>query len=172
MKFPAAMALIHVDLTGYPHTACIHLMPCSVDGKSYTFPAISSALRFVFDGVSGCHCPLFWVSGIRYRPCSSRTPMNMGAFLHRISTSVSLCTVTPFLVKMDMVPSSAVFPTLMSDDGKSLKVSALDARSDNCGNGSCVTFDALHISPFATLTLLVDFRKIGIPAAFLSFSLI
>ena len=31
MKFPAAMALSHVDLTGYPHTACIHLIPCSDD---------------------------------------------------------------------------------------------------------------------------------------------
>jgi hypothetical protein len=72
---------------------------------------------------------------------------------------------------MEIVPSSAVFPTLMSDVGKPLKVSALDARSDNCGNGSRVTFDALHVSPFATLTLLVDFRKIGIPAAFQSFSI-
>ena len=171
MKFPAAMALSHVDLTGYPHTACIHLIPCSVDGRSYTLPAISSALRFFLDGFSGCHCPRFWMSGMRYRPCSSLTPTKSGALVHRISTSVSLWTVTPVLVKMEMVPSSAVFPTLMSDVGKSLNVSARDARSDNCVKGSFVTFSALHISPFATITRLVDFRRIGNPAAFLSFSL-
>ena len=34
MKLPAWTALIQVDFTGYPHTACIHLMACSVDGKS------------------------------------------------------------------------------------------------------------------------------------------
>ncbi len=33
-KLPALIAFNHVDLTGYPQTACIHLMACSVDGKS------------------------------------------------------------------------------------------------------------------------------------------
>lgn len=32
MKLPALMALIHVDLIGYPHTACIHLIACLMDG--------------------------------------------------------------------------------------------------------------------------------------------
>ena len=59
MKFPAAMALSHVDLTGYLHTACIHFIPCSVDGRLYTLFAFSSACRAFLDGVLGCHCPLF-----------------------------------------------------------------------------------------------------------------
>ena len=136
MKFPAAMALSHVDFTGYPHTACIHLIPCSVDGKSYTLFAVSNFRRSFFDGVRGCHCPRCCMSGMRYRPCSSRIPISIGAFLYLINTSVSLCTVTPVLVKMEMVPSSAVLPTLISEVGKLLNVSAFAARFDNCLNGS------------------------------------
>ena len=59
MKFPAAMALSYVDLTGYLHTACIHFIPCSVDGRLYTLLACSSACCAFLDGVLGCHCPLF-----------------------------------------------------------------------------------------------------------------
>ncbi len=59
MKFLAAMALSHVDLTGYPHTACIHFIPCSVDGRLYTLFAFSSECQAFLDGVLGCHCPLF-----------------------------------------------------------------------------------------------------------------
>ncbi len=66
MKFPAAMALSHVDFTGYPHTACIHFIPCSVDGRSYTLFAFSSVCRALLVGVLGCHCPLFWMSGMRF----------------------------------------------------------------------------------------------------------
>ena len=33
MNFPAEMALSHIDLTEYPYTACIHFIPCSVDGR-------------------------------------------------------------------------------------------------------------------------------------------
>ena len=171
MKFPAAMALSHVDLTGYPHTACIHFIPCSVEGRSYTLLAFSSACRAFLDGVLGCHCPLFWINGMRYRPCSSRTPMSSGAPLHLMSTSVSLCTVTPVLVKIEMVPSSDVFPTLINDVGKLVNVSAVVARFDSCGKGSRVTFFALHVSPFATLTFLFDERKMGMHASFLSSSL-
>ena len=43
LKFPAVIALSHIDLTGYPHTACIHFIFCSVDGKLYTLFAFSSA---------------------------------------------------------------------------------------------------------------------------------
>ena len=168
MNFPAAMALIHVYLTGYPHTACIHFTPCSVDGRLYTLLACSSACRAFLDGVLGCHCPLFWMSGIRYRPCSSHTPMSIGAPLHLMRTSVSLCTVTPVLVKMEMVPSLEVFPTPINDVGKSVNVSACVARFDNCGKGSQVTCFALHVLPFATLTFLLDERKMGIHASFLS----
>ena len=133
MKFPAAMALSHVDLTGYLHTACIHFIPCSVDGRSYTLLAFSRACRAFLDGVRGCHCPLFWMSGMRYCPCFSCTPMRTGAPLHLMSTSVSLCTVTPVLVKMEMVPSSEFFPMLSSDVGKLVNVSACVACFDIVG---------------------------------------
>ena len=156
MKFPAAMALNHVDLTGYPHTACILFLPCSVDGRLYSLLAFSSLCRAFLDGVLGCHCPFFWMSGMRYFPCSSRTPMSRGAPFHLMSTSVSLCSVTSVLVKMEIVPSSEVFPTLICDVGKLVKVSAFVARFDNCGKGSRVTFFALHVSPFNTPNFLYD----------------
>jgi hypothetical protein len=76
--------------------------------------------------------------------------MSSGAPLHLMSTSVSLCTVTPVFVKIDMVPSSDVFPTLINDVGKFVNVSAVVARFDNCGKGSQVTCFALHVLPFAT----------------------
>ncbi len=101
------------------------------------------------------------------RPCSSRTPMSSGAPLHLMSTSVSLCTITLVFVNIEMVPSSEVFPTLISDVGKLLNVSAVIACSDNCGKGSCVTFFALHFPPFATSTFLLDERRMGIHASFL-----
>ncbi len=104
---------------------------------------------------------------MRYRPCSSRTPMSIGAPLHLMSTSASLCTVTPVFVKIDMVPSSDVFLTLIKDVGKLVNVSAVVARFDNCGKGSRVTFFALHVSPFATETFLFDERKMGMHASFL-----
>ena len=167
MKFPAAMALSQVDLTGYPHTVCIHFIPCSVDGRSYTLFAFSSACRAFLDGVLGCHCPFFLMSGMRYRPCLSRIPMSNRAALHLMSTYVPLCTVAPVLVKMEMVPLSEVFPTLINDVGKLVNVSVFVARFDNCGKGSRVTFFALHVSPFATPTFLFDERKMGMHASFL-----
>ena len=89
---------------------------------------------------------------MRYCPFLFHNPMSSRASLHMMSISVSLCTVTPVLVKMEMVPSAEVFPTLISDVGKLEKVSAFVARFDNCGKGSCVTFFALHVSPFAIPT--------------------
>ena len=62
--------------------------------------------------------------------------MSIEAPLHLMSTSVSLSTVTPILVKMKMVPSSEVFPTLINNVGKPVNVSACVARFDNCENGS------------------------------------
>ena len=171
MKFHAAMALSPVDLTGYPHTACIHFIPCSVGSRLYTLLALSSVCCEFLDGVLGCHCPLFWMSGMWYRPCSSRTPMSIGALLHLMSTSVSLCTVTPVLVKMEMVPLSEVFPMLINDVGKSVNVSACVPRFDNCGKRSRVTCFALHVLPFATPTFLLDERKMGIHTSFLLSSL-
>ena len=88
-----------------------------------------------------------------------------------MSTSVSLCTVTPVFVKMEMVPLSEVFSTLINDVGKLVNVSACVARFDNCGKGSCVTCFALHVLPFATLTFLLDERRMGIHASFILSSL-
>ena len=93
--------------------------------------------------------------------------MSSGAPLHLMSTSVSLCTVTPVFVNIEMVPSSEVFPTLISDVGKLVNVSAVVARFDSCGKGSCLTFFALHVSPFSTPTFLFYERKMGMHASFL-----
>lgn len=160
-KFPALIALSHVDLTGYPHTACIHLIACSVEGKSYTLFALSRTCFAFLLGRLGCHCPFCCNSGILYLPCSSLTPMSIGCPLHLISTSSSLSTVTPPLVKIDMVPSSAVLPTLMSDVGKSANESACVAMLDSCGMGRRVTYFALLDPPFATPTLLLDCFRMG-----------
>ena len=65
--------------------------------------------------------------------------MNSGLFLHVMSTSFLLCTVTPSLVKIDIVPSLAVFPTLIRDVGNSLNVSACLAFDDNDGKDKLVT---------------------------------
>ena len=105
---------------------------------------------------------------MQYCPCLSHTPMSSGAPLHLMSTSVSLCTVTPVFVKMDMVPSSEVLPKLISEVGKLVNVSAVVACFENCGKGSCVTFFALHLPPFTTSTFLLDERRMGIHASFLS----
>ena len=93
---------------------------------------------------------------------SSRAP------LYLMSTLVSLCMATPVLVKMEMVPSLEVFPTLINDVGKLVTVSAFVACFDNCGKGSRVTFFALHVFQFATPTFLFDERKMGMHAYFLS----
>jgi hypothetical protein len=69
-------------------------------------------------------------------------------------------------MKMKIVPSLEVCPTLISDVGKLMNVSAFVARFDNCGKGSRVTFFALHVSPFAVSTFLFDERKMGMHASF------
>ena len=75
-----------------------------------------------------------------------------------MSTSVSLCTVTPFLVKIDIVPLLAVLPMLINDEGmKSWNVSACFALADRSFNGSCVTNFAWLTPPLTTPTHLVDF---------------
>jgi hypothetical protein len=80
-----------------------------------------------------------------------------------MSASCSLCTVTPSFVKIDIVPSSDVLPTLISDLGKSSNESALAARSDNCLNGRRLPCLAVLVPPLATPTRFVDGRKIGRP---------
>ena len=84
----------------------------------------------------------------------SNTPTRIGSPLQVISTSVSLCTVTPSLVKIEIVPSSAVLPTLIKDVGKSLKESACAALLDSRWIGSLVTYAALLVLPLATPILV------------------
>ena len=44
--------------------------------------------------------------------------------------------MTPSLVEIDMFPSSAVLPTLIKDDEKSVDISASATSLDNCGKRS------------------------------------
>ena len=87
-------------------------------------------------------------------------PTNIGSPLHVMSTLCSLCTVTPSFVKIDIVPSSDILPTLISELGKLLNESALAARSDNCLNGRRLTYRAVLVPPLATPTRFVDGCKI------------
>ena len=165
------MAFIHVELTGYPQNSRIHLIASSLDGRSYTICAIWIFLLAAFVGLHGCHCPWYWVNGIRYLPHSSLLPMRMGLLWQVMRTSSSLCIVTPSFVKMDTLPSSAVLPTLISKVGNSSNVSASAAFMESCGNGSEVTYLPLQDPPLATPTLLSDILNIGRPNLVLYFSL-
>ena len=80
--------------------------------------------------------------------------------------------MTLSLVKIEIVPSSAVLPTLINDDEKLSKVSAWLAFGDSCGNGSWVVCLAMLLQPLATPTRLVERLRIGRPAAMRSVSLI
>ena len=163
------MAFIHVGLTGYTHTVCIHLIASSLDGRSYTLCSSCSCLITAFVGLRGCHCPWSWVNGIRYLPRSSFLPTRMVFLWHVMSKSSSLYSVTPSLVKMDKLPSSAVFSTLISDVGNYSNVSASAAFLESCGNGSEVTYLALQAPSLATPTFLYDIINIGRPNFVLSF---
>ena len=112
------------------------------------------------------------MSGMRYCQWLLQTPMRMGLSFHMIRMSCVLYTFTPSLVKIEILPLSAVFPTLISNVGKLGNVSTNLAFFDRAGKGSCVTDLPLHFSLFDTTTCLVDGLNIGRPAAFLSVSLI
>jgi hypothetical protein len=101
--------------------------------------ACRSAFRTYLDGHLGCHYPHCCINGIQYCPLPSRTPMRMGLPLHMMSTSSSLNTVMPVLVKTDMVLLPEVLPTLINDVGKFWKVSACLACADSLWSGSQVT---------------------------------
>ena len=75
----------------------------------------------------------------------------------------SLYTVTPSLVKIEMLPSSAIFPTLISNVGDSSNVSAYASLLESCRNGSVVRYLSFQASPLATPTFLADSRNIGRP---------
>ena len=67
----------------------------------------------------------------------------------------------PSFVNIDIVPSSNVLPTLISELGKSLIESALAARLDSCLNGRRLTCRAVLVPPLATPTRFDDGRMIG-----------
>ena len=72
---------------------------------------------------------------------------------------------------MDTLPSSAVFPTLISDVGNYSNVSASAALLESCGNGIVVMYLPLQATPLATPTFLSDIINIGRPNFVLYFSL-
>ena len=73
-----------------------------------------------------------------------------------MSTSSSLCLVTPYFVNMDTLPWSDVFPTLIGEVGNSVNVSASANFLDSCGNGS----DRGRTDKKSTSTLVIrDFFK-------------
>ena len=72
-------------------------------------------------------------------------------------------------MKIDILPSSAVFPTLIKDVGNLLNVSDCCALDDKVGKIKLVTCCHVLFSPLATTTCLVDGRKMGRCAAALSF---
>ena len=75
-------------------------------------------------------------------------------------------------MKIDIVPSLAVLPTLIREVGNSLNVFACSASVDKAGKGRPVTCWPLLFSLFATMLCLVDGLKMGRRAASLTFSLI
>jgi len=158
------MALNHVNLIRFLHTACNHFMACSVDGRTYTQLAWHRMRSAFFDGRRSCHCPPCLASGIWYWPLLSCMLMIMGLALHVIRTSVLLCTVTPFFVKMETVPVSAVLPMLIRVRGKWSKVSALVALGSSMGIGNHVTLLLTLTLPLATPIHFWDTRRIGRPA--------
>ena len=159
-----------MDLTGYPHTACIHFIACSVDGRSYTLLA-SRNIRLAFlEGLRGCHCPLVCTRGMRYLPFLSLTPINSGSPLHVISISSSLYTATPLFVNTDVVSSSANWLTLINDELKLSNVSAFVALLEKFFNGIWTSYLPELMPPLATNTFLFDFLNIGMFNFFLSSS--
>jgi hypothetical protein len=112
-------------------------------------------------GGRGCHCPLCCIRGTRYLPVSLRTLIKMGSPHQVIKTSCSWCTVTPSLVKIEMVLSSARCPTLINELGKSSNESARAACGERLGRGNAVRCLAMLHSPLATPTRLVEGQRIG-----------
>ena len=114
---------------------------------------------------------LSYTKGMQYQPLSSRMPINTGSSLHVMSTSYSLCTVISSFMNIDIVSSSDILPTLISELGKLSNESALAARSDSCLNGRQLMCRAVLVPPLATPTCFVDGRMIGRPTLLRSRSL-
>lgn len=94
--------------------------------------------------------------------------MMMGSPLQVMNTLCLLWTVTLSCVNIEMVPSSAVFLTLIEEWGKLLKESAWVAHLDSLGKRSLVMWIALLVLQLTMLTTFVDGCSIGRCAAFWS----
>ena len=92
---------------------------------------------------------LHWFSQLQLT--SALEKRNPTLSLQFMRTYSSLYTDTPSLVKMDVLPSSNIFPTLIRDVGKSSNVSASAAFFDSCGKGNLVTYLLLLPPPFPHL---------------------
>ena len=71
-----------------------------------------------------------------------------------MSASSSLCMVTPYFVKMYMLPSSDVLTTLVIEVQNSSNESASAASLESYGNGSAVTNLPFQAPSLATPTFL------------------
>ena len=74
-------------------------------------------------------------------------------------------------MKTEIVPSSAVLPTLKREVGQSVKESAFFACLDRSGIGISFAFTPELVLPLATPTIFVECRIIGRPACLRSLSL-
>ena len=79
--------------------------------------------------------------------------------------------MTPSLVKMDTLPSSAVLPILIINVGNSYNVSDSAYLLESCGNGSVVMYLPFQTPTLYTPTFLSNILNIGGPNFVLSFSL-
>ena len=160
-----------MELTVYLQTVWNHMISSFLDISSYTLCARCRCLLAAFVGIHGCHCPWYCDNGIWYLPHSYILMMRMGFLWHAISTYSSLCNVTPYSVKIDTLPSSAVLPTLISDVGTSCNVSASAAFLESCGNGSVVTHLPLQDPQLVICNFLSNILNIGGPNFVLYISL-
>ena len=87
--------------------------------------------------------------------------MRIGFPLQMIRTSCLLYTFTPSLVKIEILPLSAVLPTLINECRNSVNVLAFFADVDIVRNRICVTNFSLPVSQLATFTFLLYLCRIG-----------
>ena len=164
MELPTFMALSQIDLTGYPHTACIHLI-------------------WLVQLMGGCrHCwPVVGPSALVWMGTSVATVPVVTSLVFGIVPFHLVCLwgwacpcmwwVLPVLVKTETVLLLEALPMLINNVGKSWKESTCLARADSLWNGSWVTCLAWLVPPLATPTMHVDGRRMGRPALAWSFLL-
>ena len=157
-KFPALIAAIHVACVGKPAAACRNLTAADVDGKEWTFCALSSVRvdDFLFSLLTPTsHNPVFalhpWISagavGVRVRvPSLWMVPPQSRGW------------------KTVVYPSSANFPALINDCWSRGRTSTSLALLGSVWNGSVAFTDPLMVLPSGRKTCLVD----GVPVWMIS----